>query len=262
MQQQVPLTFNRHVIKLLLGHPLSWHDLAFMDPQRYEILRGLLVSSQSKDAVERDSIEDLCLTFVYEASVEEGGHSIELVPNGSDILVTAANTLSYVHFYARAKLNRCAPACAYMQRGMHSVIDALALDLLTAEDFWLLLNGQGFGHITVEDLKHITEFRDRRDQDDQARSLNEFVEMYWQCLSQLTDSELQKFLYFCIGASRLSAIPHRQQANLLVDVKTASLALPRVQSCFRKMDIPFYDDSDTMLAKLRMALTVESFDLE
>jgi len=60
----------------------------------------------------------------------------------------------------------------------------------------------------------------------------------------------------------LSAIPHVQQPPLQVNVVMTSLALPHVQSCFRKMDMPFYEDETTMLTKLRLALTVESFDLD
>jgi hypothetical protein len=232
-----------------------------MDPNRFEILRNLLVASQSSDAAERDAVEDLCLTFVYKSSVEEGGQTIELVPNGTEMVVTAENALTYVHLYARAKLTRCAATCAFMRRGMHSIIEPLALDLLTAEDFWLLLNGQGFGEITVEDVKKITEFRDTRS-GEQPRSLDSFIAMYWEALGDLSTSELQKFLYFCIGTSRLSAIPHMQQVPMQVNVTQRSLALPRVQSCFRKMEMPFYDDVTLMLTKLRLALTVESFDLD
>src|SRR5699024_6427729 len=33
-----PITFNRHVIKMILGRPVSWHDLAFFDSDLYESL--------------------------------------------------------------------------------------------------------------------------------------------------------------------------------------------------------------------------------
>ena len=41
------------------------------------------------------------LTFSIDLSAEEGGGNVELVPNGRDLEVTAANVYSYVRKYSQ-----------------------------------------------------------------------------------------------------------------------------------------------------------------
>ena len=44
-----PIFLNRHVLKVILGRPIRFHDLAFFDPFVYESLRQLICDAESKD---------------------------------------------------------------------------------------------------------------------------------------------------------------------------------------------------------------------
>ena len=46
------------------------------------------------------------LTFSIDLSAEEGGGNVELLPNGRDLEVTAANVYSYVRKYSHYRWGR------------------------------------------------------------------------------------------------------------------------------------------------------------
>ena len=47
------------------------------------------------------------LTFSIDLSAEEGGGNVELLPNGRDLEVTAANVYSYVRKYSHYRWVKC-----------------------------------------------------------------------------------------------------------------------------------------------------------
>ncbi|MEJ1274975.1 hypothetical protein NN561_005869 [Cricetulus griseus] len=97
-----PITLNRHVIKVLLGRKVNWHDFAFFDPVMYESLRQLILASQSSDAEAVFSAMDLA--FAIDLCKEEGGGQVELIPNGVNIPVTPQNVYEYVRKYAEHRM--------------------------------------------------------------------------------------------------------------------------------------------------------------
>uniref|UniRef100_A0A8C6XP88 Ubiquitin protein ligase E3 component n-recognin 5 n=1 Tax=Naja naja TaxID=35670 RepID=A0A8C6XP88_NAJNA len=99
-----PITLNRHVIKVLLGRKVNWHDFAFFDPVMYESLRQLILASQSTDADAVFAAMDLA--FAIDLCKEEGGGQA-------------------------------------MRKGLLDVLPKNSLEDLTAEDFRLLVNGCG-----------------------------------------------------------------------------------------------------------------------
>lgn len=91
-----PITLNRHVIKLILGKSVSWHDLAFFDSELYESLRQLILDAESNNNEELFSELD----FAIDVSPEEGGQEVELIPNGRNTRVTPHNVYDYVRRYS------------------------------------------------------------------------------------------------------------------------------------------------------------------
>ena len=97
-----PVNFCRHVLKFLLGRTIRWHDLAFFDAELFENLRKLLLLTAG-------DIENMALTFEVFCFVtfilflisyfrnqihlraELGGGAAALVPDGSNVAVTAEN---------------------------------------------------------------------------------------------------------------------------------------------------------------------------
>lgn len=59
-----PMYFNRHVLKVILGRSIRFHDLAFFDPVMYESLRQLVLDAESKDKESLFSALDLNFRYM------------------------------------------------------------------------------------------------------------------------------------------------------------------------------------------------------
>lgn len=97
-----PIFLSRHVLKSILNRPIRFHDLAFFDPVVYESLRQLVVDAETKDS--NSMFAALDLTFSIDLNPEEGGGTIELMPGGRDIEVSANNVYDYVRKYAKYRM--------------------------------------------------------------------------------------------------------------------------------------------------------------
>ena len=82
-----------------LSPQVGWQDLAFFDPVSYESLRKLILTSR-----EGKELRNLGVTFCVTLCPEEGGESVELVPGGSSVAVTAENVYEYVRKYAQLRM--------------------------------------------------------------------------------------------------------------------------------------------------------------
>ncbi|MGH0149004.1 UNVERIFIED_CONTAM: hypothetical protein FKN15_044615 [Acipenser sinensis] len=152
-----PITLNRHVIKVLLGRKVNWHDFAFFDPVMYESLRQLILASQSGDAEAVFAAMDLA--FAIDLCKEEGGGQVELVSGGVNIPVTPLNVYEYVRKYAEHRMLVVAEQPLHaMRKGLLDVLPKNSLEDLTAEDFRLLVNG--CGEVNVQMLISFTSFND------------------------------------------------------------------------------------------------------
>jgi len=60
-----PMYFNRHVLKVILGRSILFHDLAFFDPVMYESLRQLVLDAESKDKESLFSTLDLNFRYIF-----------------------------------------------------------------------------------------------------------------------------------------------------------------------------------------------------
>lgn len=252
--QVIPLAFNRHVLKMLLDRPLHWHDLGFMDPVSFESMRHVLLHADP--STPHPFFTDLDMCFAYDARAEEGGGTVELLPGGADIKVTALNGGHFVHLYAASRLRAGLRAVQRMRTGLLTVVPDGLLRLLNAEDVWLLLNGGGAQANSAEKILNIIAYREtRKDTSDvAARPLSTFKEIFSSVITSMTDEQRGRFLYFATSWSRLPALPSESQGRIRVNVADNAASLPHSQSCFRDVTIPFYPTEDVFRAKLLSAI--------
>ncbi|KAI7806113.1 putative E3 ubiquitin-protein ligase UBR5 [Triplophysa rosa] len=152
-----PITLNRHVIKVLLGRKVNWHDFAFFDPVMYESLRQLIRHSQTEEAEAVFAAMDLA--FAIDLCKEEGSGQVELLTGGVNMPVTPLNVYEYVRRYAEHRMLVVAEQPLHaMRKGLLDVLPKNALEDLTAEDFRLLVNG--CGEVNVQMLISFTSFND------------------------------------------------------------------------------------------------------
>ncbi|XP_025994709.1 E3 ubiquitin-protein ligase hyd isoform X3 [Solenopsis invicta] len=250
-----PLFLNRHVIKYILGRPIRFHDLAFFDSVIYESLRQLVIDAETKDSNSLFSALDL--TFSIDLCPEEGGGSIELIPNGRDVEVTASNVYDYVRKYAEVRMIKVQEKALHsMREGVFDVLPEGALDGLTSEDLRLLLNG--VGDINVSVLISYTSFND--ESGESTERLVKFKRWLWSIVEKMSHVERQDLVYFWTGSPALPASEDGFQPMPTVTIRPADDAhLPTANTCISRLYVPLYSSRHVLRHKLLLAIKSKNF---
>ncbi|XP_076647638.1 E3 ubiquitin-protein ligase hyd isoform X1 [Halictus rubicundus] len=250
-----PIFLNRHVIKYILGRPIRFHDLAFFDSVIYESLRQLVIDSETKDSNSLFSALDL--TFSIDLCPEEGGGSIELIPNGRDIEVTASNVYDYVRKYAEVRMIKVQEKALHaMREGVFDVLPEGAFDGLTSEDLRLLLNG--VGDINVSVLISYTSFND--ESGESVDRLAKFKRWLWSTVEKMSHTERQDLVYFWTGSPALPASGDGYQPMPSVTLRPADDAhLPTANTCISRLYVPLYSSRHVLRHKLLIAIKAKNF---
>ncbi|XP_071034360.1 E3 ubiquitin-protein ligase UBR5 isoform X5 [Parasteatoda tepidariorum] len=249
-----PIYLNRHVIKYIIGRRIGWHDLAFFDPVLYESLRQVVVDAEGK---ENNIFSSLDLTFCIDLCIEEGGGSIELIPGGSQIEVTAQNVYDYIRRYAEYRMIRSQEkALDSLRSGVYDVLPSSAFDGLTAEDFRLLLNG--VGEINVQTLISYTSFNDESAEG--ADRLLRFKRWFWSIVERMSNFEKQDLVYFWTGSAALPASEEGFQPMPSITIRPADdQHLPTANTCISRLYIPLYSSKAILRSKLLLAIKTKNF---
>merc|ERR1712176_293564 len=249
----LPLPLCRHVLKIIIGKKISWHDLAFFDSVLYENLRQLVIDAEQNPG----QIEKYELTFELEG--EDGRGPIELVPNGATISVTAANVYDYVRLYTKQKLIGTArPALRAINEGVSDVIPWSSLAGLTAEDLRLMLNGSG--EISVDLLKQIPQFNNEAGPNEPQEKITKFKKWFWSLVERMSVSEKQELVYFWTSSPALPATEEGFQPVPSITIRPVSdNQLPTANTCISRLYIPLYSSKSALKTKLLIAIKTEGF---
>ena len=249
----LPLPLCRHVLKIIIGKKISWHDLAFFDSVLYENLRQLVMDAEQNPG----QIEKYELTFELEG--ENGRGPIELVPNGASVSVTAANVYDYVRLYTKQKLIGTArPALRAINEGVSDVIPRSSLAGLTAEDLRLMLNGSG--EISVDLLKQITQFNNEAGPNEPQEKITKFKKWFWSLVERMSVAEKQELVYFWTSSPALPATEEGFQPVPSITIRPVSdNQLPTANTCISRLYIPLYSSKSALKTKLLIAIKTEGF---
>ena len=246
-----PIALNRHVLKVILGRPVRFHDFAFFDPVAYESFRQFVVDAETKD------LSGLELTFTIDLCADEGGTSIDLIPGGKDIEVTARNIYSYVRRYAQYRMvHTQAKAMDAIRQGIFDVLPQNALEGLTSEDLRLILNGTG--EIRVPALISYTTFND--ESGEPPERLLRFKRWFWSTVEKMTSQERQDLVYFWTGSPALPASEEGFQPLPNVTIRPADdVHLPTANTCISRLYVPLYSSPTILRNKLLLAIRTRNF---
>ncbi|MBN3274321.1 UBR5 ligase, partial [Polyodon spathula] len=250
-----PITLNRHVIKVLLGRKVNWHDFAFFDPVMYESLRQLILASQSGDAEAVFAAMDLA--FAVDLCKEEGGGQVELVSGGVNIPVTPLNVYEYVRKYAEHRMLVVAEQPLHaMRKGLLDVLPKNSLEDLTAEDFRLLVNG--CGEVNVQMLISFTSFNDESGEN--AEKLLQFKRWFWSIVEKMSMAERQDLVYFWTSSPSLPASEEGFQPMPSITIRPPDdQHLPTANTCISRLYVPLYSSKQILKQKLLLAIKTKNF---
>ena len=254
--------------KMVLGKRVNLKDLEAVDYELYKGLNWMLCVVKSAVGVESDRTElsffrDNDITDVLEESfsVTEdrfGEHVIvELKAGGADIPVTEANKEEYVDLVVS---HRIAGRISEQFRAfMEGLGDVLPLDLLRVFDeheLELLIGG-----MTEIDMDDWTRFTDYRGYEKTDR----VIEWFWTCLRSWPTERKARLLQFTTGTSRVPVNGFKDlqgsdgPRRFTIEKSGDPSGLPRSHTCFNRLDLPPYEDYESLEKKLRFAIECVSF---
>jgi len=229
--------------KMVLGKKVNLKDLEAVD---YELHKGL------NWMLENDITNVLEETF----SVTEdrfGEHvTVELKPGGADLPMTEANKHEYVELVVS---HRIAGRISEQFRAfMEGLGDVLPLDLLRVFDeheLELLIGG-----MTEIDMDDWTRFTDYRGYEKTDR----VIEWFWACLRSWPTERKARLLQFTTGTSRVPVNGFKDlqgsdgPRRFTIEKSGDPNGLPRSHTCFNRLDLPPYEDYESLERKLRFAI--------
>ncbi|SCV04249.1 LANO_0G09054g1_1 [Lachancea nothofagi CBS 11611] len=226
----------------------SFDDLASFDSALYSNLVKLLGMSA-------DELQNLGLRF--EITDEATLQTVDLVPNGSDIIVTKSNTLQYLFAVADFKLNRkLRLGTRSFTGGLYTMIPPHWLEMFNSIELQMLISGGG-KDIDLSDLHRHSEYGDFSEQDQTIRD-------FWTILAEFEPQDRFKFVKFVTSVPR-APLQGFGSLNPLFGIRNAgpdASRLPTASTCVNLLKLPDYRNREVLRNKLLYAINAEArFDL-
>ena len=222
----------------------NFEDLREAMPELWRSLNALL-------EYDGDVETDLCLTFELSYECLGGVRTVELLPGGATIPVTAENRTQYVYLYTDFMLNRSVEAqfLAFKQ-GFEQVCGGPALSLFRPEELELLVCG--LPHLDFVALERVATYEGG------YHAHHPLILRFWSVLHAFSLELKKRFLFFTTGCDRA---PIQGLAELRLTIQRSGPdtdRLPTSHTCFNTLLCPEYVD----VAKLRERLTTAILNSE
>ncbi|XP_078734422.1 E3 ubiquitin-protein ligase HACE1-like [Lampetra fluviatilis] len=242
----VNVYFTRSFYKHILGIPVSYRDVASIDPEYAKNLQWILDNDISGLGLE--------LTFLVETDVFGSMAEVELKPGGSGVAVTQENKGEYVQLVTELRMTRAIiPQINAFLAGFHRFIPPALVQLFDEYELELLLSGMP--EIDVEDWERNTEYGSGYEPSAPV------IQWFWEVVQELSQEERVLLLQFVTGSSR---VPHGgfgfltggsglQRFNITAVAYTANL-LPTASTCINMLKLPEYPSRESLRDRLLVAL--------
>jgi len=232
--------FPHVVYKKLMGQPVGLDDLSKAFPP----LANSFMQMLTMDAADIES-----MGLVMQVSFEVFGEqkTYDLIENGGEVAVTAANREEYVRLYVSYLLEgSIARQFAAFQRGFHSVCGGECLQLFRWEELELLICGSPV--LDFEALERAAQY------DDGFSKAHPTVVLLWEVVHALPVDMQKRFLFFCTGSDR---VPIKGLGNLNFVISrngTEEDRLPSAHTCFNHLLLPEYKSKEKLKEQLLKAI--------
>ncbi|KAI1608030.1 E3 ubiquitin-protein ligase HUWE1 [Exophiala viscosa] len=237
--------FSRAVYKRLLGKEPNLKDLESMDLDYYKSLVWIL-ENDITDVISED------FSVIEEQFGEE--KVVDLIPNGRNIPVTEENKKEYVNAQVRYRLTTSVQEqLENFTRGFHDIIPAELVRIFDEQELELLVSG--LPEIDVDDWKAHTEYHNYTANSPQ-------ITWFWRIVRGMSNEERAKLLQFVTGTSKVPLNGFKDlegmQGNTLFSIHKdpSQTRLPTSHTCFNQLDLPSYDDYETLKSNLMTAINL------
>ncbi|KAJ7134677.1 hypothetical protein C8R44DRAFT_663336 [Mycena epipterygia] len=229
--------------KMILGKAMALADLEAVDADLHRSLNWML---------ENDITDVLDETFTI---TEErfGEHvTIELKPEGGDVPVTEENKKEYVDAVVSYRISRRVKSQfdAFME-GLLELIPTELINVFDERELELLIGGMS--EIDMDDWTKFTDYRGYEKTD-------QVIEWFWQCIRSWPAERKSRLLQFTTGTSRVPVNGFKDlqgsdgPRRFTIERSGDPHGLPRSHTCFNRLDLPPYQDYESLETKLIFAI--------
>ncbi|GMF43327.1 unnamed protein product [Phytophthora fragariaefolia] len=260
--QVMTVHFALPLLKHLLGVPISFSDLEFLDAELHRHAIWLR---------DNDGAEALALDFTIQRQTGDGTViTDELKPGGRDIPVTDANKDEYLTLLLKHKMfTGVREQLAALLQGLYDILPRTLLSVFDYQELELLLCG--VPSIDVADWESHTDVRYTRVEQGfskAAASELQVVQWFWDAVRVFSQEERARLLQFVTGTSRVPAegfralLSHdgrvRRFGLQLVPIGTPPAGLyPKAHTCFNRLDLPVYHSYEQLITYLTLVINME-----
>ncbi|KAF4617712.1 hypothetical protein D9613_006103 [Agrocybe pediades] len=229
--------------KMILGKHMSLADLESVAADLHRSLVWML---------ENDITDILYETFT--TTEERFGElvTIELKPGGEDIPVTEENKKEYVDLIVEYRISRRVKEQfdAFME-GLLELIPRDLINVFDERELELLIGGMS--EIDMDDWTKFTDYRGYEKTD-------QVIEWFWQCIRSWPAERKSRLLQFTTGTSRVPVNGFKDlqgsdgPRRFTIEKSGDPQGLPRSHTCFNRLDLPPYQDYESLESKLLFAI--------
>ncbi|GLD92402.1 hypothetical protein PINS_up000935 [Pythium insidiosum] len=246
------------LIKHMLGVPISFSDLEFLDEDLY------------KNAVwmkQNDNAELLNLDFTVQVITSEGkSENVELVPNGRNIDVTDANKKQYLELLLKHYMfNSISEQLNALLKGFYDIVPTYLVTVFDYQEFDLLLSG--VPDIDVGDWRTYSEVRWIK-LEKPTSAEQRVLEWFWETLASFSAEQKARLLQFATGTSRLPVQGFKGLTSSDGRVRRFTVQfvtrgppptglMPKGHTCFNRIDLPLYESMDELVNYLTLVINME-----
>eukprot|EP00877_Chromochloris_zofingiensis_P010517 jgi/Chrzof1/5719/Cz16g12280.t1 len=252
--------YNSHILefqfpmvlyKKLMGQQIGLADLAELHPDVHASLTKLLDMSG-------EQLEALNLAFQVESEMSFGEiESVDLLPNGASVAVTAANKAEYVKLYVAHLLEGSVDRqFGAFQKGFLRLCSGAALQFFRPAELEQLVCGGQL--LDLEALEANTIYEDGYTPSHQV------ITWFWQVVHALDDAQKKRLLFFITGSDRvpIKGLSHLSPPFVISKNGPHMERLPTAHTCFNHLLLPAYKDKETLQRLLLLAIeNAEGFGL-
>ncbi|XP_017779182.1 PREDICTED: E3 ubiquitin-protein ligase SMURF2 [Nicrophorus vespilloides] len=239
--------FTMPFYKQLLNKPITLVDIEGVDPDLHRSLTWML----------QNNIDGVLETTF---SVENNSFGVikvhELKPQGATIAVTEENKREYVKLYVNYRYMRgIEQQFLSLHKGFTELIPTNLMRPFDERELELIISG--IGNINIVDWKTHTRLK-------HCTSETPVVQWFWQVVESYSEEMRARLLQFVTGSSRvpLQGFEALQGSTgaagprlfTIHCVEVSPQNLPKAHTCFNRIDIPPYDNFQTLNDKLTQAV--------
>ncbi|QRV79604.1 E3 ubiquitin-protein ligase HUWE1 [Ceratobasidium sp. AG-Ba] len=235
--------FARSLYRQILGKPVDYRDVEWVDPDYYKSLCWILENDPTV----------LEMTFTVETD-EFGVHKVvPLKENGDKILVDQENKKEFVQLSAQYRLfTSIKEQIEALLAGFYDIIPKELISIFNEQELELLISGTP--DIDIDEWRAATDYNGYSPSDPA-------IVWWWRALKSFDREDRAKVLSFATGTSRvpLDGFGDLQgvQGTQRFSIHRAygeSDRLPQAHTCFNQIDLPQYSSYEKLRTQLLLAI--------